>query len=277
MDVDLACALGLVAMPVAAGACYAVRVAVRGPATSERVAREERDGRSALLAKGVMEMFHWVLAPIGAACLRLGISANAVTFGSLVLGLAAAVALATGHFGAGGLLAALGAAGDALDGVVARASNRASDAGEVFDAAVDRYTEMALLGGIAVYMRHMLPLLVLALLAIAGSFMISYSTAKAEALHVTPPRGSMRRSERAVCLVLGAALVPFAALGGARFHDVPLASALLLIAVVGNVSAMRRLHAIARAVSEPPPRVATAPATADDVAAAVTEEGAQLR
>lgn len=256
MDVDLACALVLVAMPIAASAAYAVRLAARGPARSERVEREEREGKSALLAKGAMEMFHWVLAPIGTLCVRLGISANAVTFGSLVLGLAAGVAIAAGHFGAGGLLAGLGAAGDALDGVVARASKSASDAGEVFDAAVDRYTEMALLGGIAVYMRDVVALLVLALLAVAGAFMVSYSTAKAEALHVTPPRGSMRRSERAVCLVLGTALVPFATLFGARFHDVPVVAALVLIAVASNVSAVRRLAAIARAVSDPPVAVA---------------------
>jgi hypothetical protein len=39
----------------------------------------------------------------------------------------------------------------------------------------------------------------IALGAIAGSFMVSYSTAKAEALSVEAPRGSMRRSERARC------------------------------------------------------------------------------
>jgi phosphatidylglycerophosphate synthase len=195
-----------------------------------------------------MEMFHWAIAPAGALCVRLGISANAVTFASLALGLAAGVAIAAGHLGVGALLAALGAVGDALDGVVARASHKASDAGEVLDAAVDRYTELALLGGLAVYLRDALPLLVLTLLAICASFMVSYSTAKAEALGVTPPRGSMRRSERAVLLVVGTALVPFAALLGARLHDTPIVVSLVVVALVGNVSAVRRLAAIARAV-----------------------------
>jgi CDP-diacylglycerol--glycerol-3-phosphate 3-phosphatidyltransferase len=245
MDLDLACALGLVAVPVAGATAYGVRVVVRGRASSVRV---EREGESALLAKGVMEMFHWAIAPLGALCVRAGVSANAVTFGSLVLGVSAGVAIARGHLGAGALLAALGAAGDALDGVVARASHAASDAGEVLDAAVDRYSEVALLGGLAVYLRATVPLLVLTLSAMAASFMVSYSTAKAEALAVTPPRGSMRRSERAVLLVLGTALVPFAALLGAPVRDVPIIGALALVAFVGNVSAVRRHLAIARAV-----------------------------
>jgi phosphatidylglycerophosphate synthase len=245
MDLDLASAVALVLTPVLVGAAYLVRVALRGRAASARV---EREGQSALLAKGVMEMFHWAIAPAGALCVRLGISANAVTFASLALGLAAGVAVAAGHLGVGALLAALCAVGDALDGVVARASKKASDAGEVLDAAVDRYTELALLGGLAVYLRDPLPLLVLTLLAICASFMVSYSTAKAEALGVTPPRGSMRRSERAVLLVVGTALVPFAALLGARLHDAPIVLSLVLVALVGNVSAVRRLAAIARAV-----------------------------
>jgi CDP-diacylglycerol--glycerol-3-phosphate 3-phosphatidyltransferase len=246
MNVDLTSSIALVAIPVAASLAYAGRLALRGRAKSARV---DREGHSALLAKGVMEMFHWVIAPVGTACVKLGISANAVTFGSLVLGLAAGVAMAAGHLGVGALLAALCAVGDALDGVVARASRRASEAGELLDAAVDRYTELALLGGLAVYLREAVGLLVLTLLAMCASFMVSYSTAKAEALGVTPPRGSMRRSERAVCIVLGTALVPFAtALFGDRYGIAPVAIALLLVAVGGNVSAVRRLAAISRAV-----------------------------
>ncbi len=247
MNLDLACAVALVAIPAAAALAYGARMLVggRGRARSERV---DRDGGSALLAKSVMEMFYWAIAPVGRACVRLGISANAITFASLALGIAAGVAVAVGHLGAGALLAGLCAACDALDGVVARASMRASDAGEVLDAAVDRYTELALLGGVAVYLRDALGLLVLALLAILASFMVSYSTAKAEALNVTPPRGAMRRSERAVLLVLGAALVPVAAALGVGFPDAPIVVALAVVGVVGNVSAVRRLAAIARAV-----------------------------
>ena len=87
--------------------------------------------------------------------------------------------------------------------------------------------------------------------------MVSYSTAKAEALGVPAPRGAMRRQERAVYLVVGVGLVPVAAAACARMglplgsRALPLLAVLGLVAVVGNVSAVRRLRAIAEAVREP--------------------------
>ena len=78
-----------------------------------------------------------------------------------------------------------------------------SDAGEVLDAAVDRYVEFFFLGGLMIYYRDIAALLILTLFALVGSFMVSYSSAKAEALHVPAPKGSMRRPERAVYLTAG--------------------------------------------------------------------------
>jgi phosphatidylglycerophosphate synthase len=259
---DVACSLLLLLMPIIVGAGYLLHVALRGPVRSERVKRE---GASRLVAKGVMEMFYWALAPLGALSVRLGIGANAITLASLVLGLAAGALVGLGHLGAGGLLAAVSAAFDGLDGVVARLSGRASDAGEVLDAAVDRYNELALLGGLAVYLRGSVWALVLVMLAIAASFMISYSTAKAEALQVTPPRGSMRRAERAVLLIGGVAVAPLAPrVLGLEDRDLPLIVALGAIAILGNLSAVQRLCAVARLVraasaSEAPPESARLP------------------
>ena len=48
----------------------------------------------------------------------------------------------------------------------------------------------------------------IALLALQASFMISYASAKAEALQVKMPRGLMRRHERAAVLTLVAGLTP---------------------------------------------------------------------
>jgi CDP-diacylglycerol--glycerol-3-phosphate 3-phosphatidyltransferase len=239
---DLACSLLVLGLSSSASLAYGVRFAARGPFGSARV---EREGRSLLLGRRAMEAFHWVLDPIAAGCARLGITANAITFGSVGLAVIAGVLIATGHAGTAGMVAALAASGDGLDGMVARRTHRASAAGGVFDSAADRYSELAFLGGIAVALRTSAPLLLLALLAILASFMVSYSTAKAEALHVQVPRGSMRRTERAVYLVLGAALAPLAARLDPRFYQAPIVAALALVAVVGNFSALRRLAAVA--------------------------------
>ncbi|MFT3775015.1 MAG: CDP-alcohol phosphatidyltransferase family protein [Minicystis sp.] len=256
--IDLACSLGLLAIFAAVGVAYAGRVARAGAVHHARI---DKAGSSALLGKGAMEAGYWGLMPVGRGLAAIGLSANGVTLISLILGIAAAVSLALGHFGVGALFTAIATLCDALDGIVARLTGTASDAGEVFDAAVDRYQEFFFIAGLALYFRADLLWIALALLALLGSFMVSYGTAKAEALQVESPRGAMRRVERAVYLGGGVLFVPVAQALAARFGlppwigHAPILFALGLVGVVGNVSAARRLAAIARAVGNrnPPP------------------------
>lgn len=249
---DLACSSALVATALIVAIVYAGRVFRAGPAHHARV---ERAGGSALLGKGVMEMGYWALRPVARGCVDLGISANGVSGVGFALAALAGLALAVGHFGVGAALSTMSSACDAVDGLVARESGTAGDAGEVLDAAVDRYAELFFLGGVAFHERLDAPILLLALTAAVGAMMVSYSTAKAEALGVEPPRGAMRRQERAVACVLGATLVPLVAVACQRWSlpgwlaAAPLAACLGLIAVVGNGSACRRLRAVALAAS----------------------------
>jgi CDP-diacylglycerol---glycerol-3-phosphate 3-phosphatidyltransferase len=238
---DLILSLGILATVALVGGAYAVRVAVSGRAQHARVLAE---GESALLGSRVPEMLYWSMVPVASALARAGISADMVTWGSLAIGVGAGVALGAGHFGAGALLATISAAGDAVDGFVARATGTASERGEILDAAVDRYVEFAFLAGVACAFHESVPLLFLTLAAIAGSFMVSYSTARAEALGVVPPRGSMRRTERAVVLITGACLTPIVASWRASYEMAPMAAALALVAVLGNASAVARFAAI---------------------------------
>jgi CDP-diacylglycerol--glycerol-3-phosphate 3-phosphatidyltransferase len=245
--VDVACSLSIIALFALIVLAYAVRLSIQGRARFERV---DREGKSALIGKGAMEMLYWSAQPIGDVCVRLGITANAITWGSLLVAALAGAAVAMGHLGLGALLSVVAAAADALDGLVARKSGTASDAGEVLDASVDRYVELFFLGGAAIYFRGDVALLALTLTALGASFMVSYSTAKAEALHVEAPRGSMRRTERAICFILGATLTPIAGVFGiaAPWNDVPLIAALAIVAVFANVSAGARIGAVIRAV-----------------------------
>ena len=248
MDLGLSAFVALAALLLAVA--YGVRVAGMGRA---RHARVDAEGQSALVPKSAMEMFYWSLTPIAAACARVGIGANTITWMSLVLGALASGAIAMGHFGIGTTLALLSAAGDALDGLVARHTKTDSQAGEVLDATVDRYVELLLLAGVAIHVRESALALVLTLGAIGGSFMVSYSTAKAEALGITPPRGSMRRTERAVLLIVGIGLVPLLGSFGMaqRWAEAPLLAALAAIAIFGNASAVARLVTVAKALRAP--------------------------
>jgi CDP-diacylglycerol--glycerol-3-phosphate 3-phosphatidyltransferase len=252
--IDVACSSALAAALLALVVGYARHVSRSG---AFRHARVDRAGGSPLLGKGALQMGYWALRPVARACIAARVTANTISWASLVLAAAAGLALGLGRFGVGALLGAASATCDALDGMVARETGTASDAGEVLDAAIDRYAELLFLGGVAYCERPNGAATLLALAALAGAVMVSYSTAKAEALAVEAPRGSMRRQERAVYLILGTALVPLTALAAdfaglpPWFAQLPLYVALSLVGLVGNVSAVRRLRAVAVSLHAP--------------------------
>jgi CDP-diacylglycerol--glycerol-3-phosphate 3-phosphatidyltransferase len=198
-----------------------------------------------------------VLTPAARALASAGVSANAVTGGSLVVGAAAGICLARGYFAAGAALATVASLGDAVDGLIARQTRSASPGGALLDATVDRYEELFVLGGLAFYFRaeDSGAVLLTALLAILGSFMVSYGSAKAEAFRVPVPGGIMRRTERAVLTCAGVALVPVAGLLARGLglpgwvERAPIVVALAVLAVASNVSAVVRLRAVARAAN----------------------------
>src|SRR6478672_3610178 len=117
MNVDTASSIALGSILLGLTLAYGVRVARAGRAHHPRV---EAEGKSALLGKDVMEMLCWSVQPVVAMCARLRITPDGVTYASLVLGGAAGLALGTGHFGVGALLATIAAGGDAIDGLLAR-------------------------------------------------------------------------------------------------------------------------------------------------------------
>jgi CDP-diacylglycerol---glycerol-3-phosphate 3-phosphatidyltransferase len=244
----LASALIIVLVAVA----YGVRLAVKGRVHFDRI---DRQGGTLLLTKGSMELGYWMLQPVARLCVFLRISPNMVSWISLVIGFLAGAFLAVGHFGFAAMCATISGLLDSVDGMVARISGVASDAGEVLDAAVDRYVEFFFLAGLVIYYREIPVLQVLSLLALLGSFMVSYSTTKAEALDVPPGKGSMRRPERVVYLTLGATLSAISVPWLEAYGDAPaplavgypMVLALALVAVIANISAIERFRSIAKA------------------------------
>jgi CDP-diacylglycerol--glycerol-3-phosphate 3-phosphatidyltransferase len=240
----------MLALAAIAGVAYAVRLAVRGAARSERVSRI---GGTALLGQDVMDWTYWAVEPFVKGCIALGITANGATWIALALGLGAGVAVGFGWFGLASLLATWSTLFDLLDGQIARFTNTGSDAGEVLDAATDRYTEFAFVGGAIFFFREDPLLLGISLAALLACFMVSYASAKAEAMRVEVPRGLMRRHERATYLIVTAGMT---AMIGPYLHDhVPglptttfIVTGLTLVAVIGNIAAVLRLVRIGRAL-----------------------------
>jgi phosphatidylglycerophosphate synthase len=239
-------ALGLVGAAAFAAVAYALRSAWRGRVRPERL----RGVGGGMLGRGTLEAMYWLIPPLVRGCRALGLTANRLSWLSLGAAAAAGVLLGIAHLGLAAIAATASAIFDILDGEVARAAGDSSDGGELLDAAVDRYGEFFFLAGAIVYYRQSHAAAALALGALLGSFMVSYSTAKAEALGVEAPGGAMRRHERAVFLIAGCAFSPFApasvSIAGIVLPTPTLIFALTLIAVAGNLSAITRLIEAAR-------------------------------
>ncbi len=241
----------LMVLTVVAASLYAVRLATgRGRAASDRVSKI---GGTAILGQSVMEWVYWGVDPVTKFFVAIRVTPNGMTWAALVLGLAAGVALAVGWFGLAAMLATFSTIGDILDGQIARMTNSGSDKGELLDAAVDRYTEFVFIAGLVIFLRDSIWQMCLAMAALLASFMVSYASAKAEALQVSPPRGLMRRHERSTYLIAGAGFSATIGVWFSNAHpEVPWYALELLslgaVALIGNYSAVVRFVRIGRAL-----------------------------
>jgi phosphatidylinositol phosphate synthase len=103
---------------------------------------------------------------------------------------------------------------DILDGALARAGGKATPFGAFLDSTTDRVSEGFMLTAIAfVLSRHGHNVFVaITVLAVAGSFLVSYTRAKAEALGLRGDVGIGSRAERVVVITAGLVLAPWGVL-----------------------------------------------------------------
>jgi CDP-diacylglycerol--glycerol-3-phosphate 3-phosphatidyltransferase len=153
-----------------------------------------------------------VAHPLAAGLQKLGVTPNQVTFFGLLLTFAAAAALAQGRFGLATGLLLVGSVCDMLDGDLARLSGNASRFGAFLDSTIDRYAELALFFGAALYFAAAgaVPVVAATFLAASGSILVSYARARAEGLGLECKVGLMERPERLVVLIVATAFGPVA-------------------------------------------------------------------
>lgn len=186
-------------------AIYSIKVALYGlPNRYDR----ERLKEHPLIGVFLTEYWMWVISPVENFLLAIKVSANFLTFLTLIISIAAAVAITLGHFGLGGWLVLFGSTFDLIDGRIARAQGQSGPPGAFFDSVIDRYSELVVFAGFALYYRSSLLFMGLALFAVIGTVMVSYTRARGEGLGVVCSQGMMQRAERALYIGLGAALDP---------------------------------------------------------------------
>src|SRR6202142_3032567 len=149
----------------------------------------------------------WLLRHVVSGLAATGVTPNMFTFLGLAVNTWAAILFAYGRCGQGAGVLFLAGFLDMADGQVARRVGRVTAFGAFLDSTLDRYSDLALYMGLVVYY----PLagrpfyMTLAAVAMASSFMVSYSRARAESLIPSCKVGFMERPERLVLLILGGA------------------------------------------------------------------------
>jgi CDP-diacylglycerol--glycerol-3-phosphate 3-phosphatidyltransferase len=148
---------------------------------------------------------------------RTRVTPNALTTVGVSLCLAAAVIVYFEYhdkllfYWLGALVFVVGSILDILDGALARAGGKTTPFGSFLDSTTDRVGEGAMLGAIAlIFARHGNEVALGATIAaIAGSFLVSYTRAKAEALGLRGDVGFGSRAERVVAITAGLVLAPW--------------------------------------------------------------------
>ena len=179
--------------------------------------------------------FKGVLDPAGAFLNRIGVVPNTMTLLGLLGNIVAAILISRGLLVWGGVVVLLMGPIDALDGTMARLRGQPTRFGGVLDSVVDRYSELIILAGLLVYylqQAEWLPI-ILVYLAAAGSVLVSYVKARAEAANYKISGGLLTRVERYLVLV------PCLLLSRPEI-------ALWVLALLANFTALQRLWMVYR-------------------------------
>ncbi|MFQ5865477.1 MAG: CDP-alcohol phosphatidyltransferase family protein [bacterium] len=191
--------------------------------------------RISVLPDRIKNWYLRLIAPVIEFFVRLELNPNFFTTIGFILTLGAAVLFATGYLRIAGAIILLAGTFDIIDGKVARATNRVTKFGALYDSTLDRYSEVIMFFGLAYYFvkEEWFVTSVAVSIALGGSIMVSYIRARAEALGFHCKVGIMQRPERVVYIGFGAI-----------FHIYTLIFAILLIAVFANVTAVQRVYHI---------------------------------
>lgn len=148
--------------------------------------------------KRLYASFGFVLTPIADFLLRRQITPNMLSVAALSVDLLAAVSILAGGFFLAGFLYLVSGLLDLFDGSVARRGNLSTEFGGLLDSTFDRISEGVLFAAIAYHFAASgKPAAAgVVVLALMGSFLVSYVRARAESLGLPGSSGLASRFER---------------------------------------------------------------------------------
>ena len=193
------------------------------------------------LKKGVLDL----IDPVADRLIEAGLTPNRITTISVLILVVSGAAFGFGHLHLGGGLLLASGFFDILDGKVARRGHMSSTFGAFYDSSMDRFGEGILFAGIAIYYMtsaifsygNREPVLALGLCfaCLIGSYMVSYTRARAEGVGLEAKVGMAQRAERIV--FLGGATLFF----GAGSHGWMLLGILAGLSLVSWITMVQRI------------------------------------
>jgi CDP-diacylglycerol--glycerol-3-phosphate 3-phosphatidyltransferase len=207
--------------------------------------------RVTLIPAPVRSAFLDLVGPVAAGLVRWRIQPNTITVASVVVLFGSGAAFGSGFPRWGAFWLLISGILDILDGMVARRAGTASTFGAFFDSTLDRLGEAVLFGGIAIYFvttaGQRWPILGLgvSLLALSGSFLVSYARARAEGLGLDCTVGIAQRPERIVGLGVPTLFL------GAGPHGWLLLGLMLVLAIANTITVIQRVAHVYRLTAPP--------------------------
>jgi phosphatidylinositol phosphate synthase len=186
-----------------------------------------------------------VIDPVANWLVRRGVHPNTITVIGTICTVAGGVIYAMGHISTGGWFLGATALFDVLDGTVARRSNKSSTFGAFLDSTLDRVADGAILSGLAVFyalnpVHHNVPMVVVCLTGLIGSYLTSYIRARAEALGMDAKVGMVQRPERFVLLSVPQAFF------GLALNGWVLGVIIVFLTVTAWITVVQRVHFVYR-------------------------------
>ena len=190
-----------------------------------------------------------LIEPVADWLVRRRVHPNTITTVGTICTIIAGGIFASGHIRTAGWFLGLTALFDVLDGNVARRTGTSSIFGAFYDSTLDRVSDGFVMGGLVVFyaispVHESAVMLVIALLGLIGTFLTSYTRARAEGLGLDAKVGLLQRPERVTLLSAPQAFF------GLALNGWVLAFIVTLLAVTAWITAVQRMLYVYRTTSQ---------------------------